>query len=501
MALSRLQQIVIYKEATEATGALFSTLFDAQYAKYLIIDPSLDLSVNVFERNIKRGSLTRLQSLTGTKTGTVRFSMELTGDTATSPDTFPAWGLPLQACGFRQEKLIKLTISAWGANPFYHGATITQGSAVGTVIGTTYPGEPVIWVAQENRLGHTAAGNITAFAAGAVSSTVGSTTSTATVSGTAGTTSGQSITAPAGFAWFPVSYPLSKMTATPSSVLNVGQAIYGSSTGAVGVVALASSSGVSQEVYFRRISGHFTTADTILDAPGGSSLGTISANASQFTLPTLSIGMAKDGVRESVKAARGNVSFAGRIGEPLIMTFEFQGGLNLNSGAPAQDAGNLTGVTYSAQIPPVLIDADIKHGKTATSYTAMYGPCISQFDLTIGNEISFRECMADAAGIQETIISARTPTVSLDPELVTEGTWDYLTQFTGNTGSRISFDVGADLKNKFQFKLGGVNWTGVATGDRNGIATRQLTGALNGGSQSVGATSDDNELILIYQIL
>ena len=211
--------------------------------------------------------------------------------------------------------------------------------------------------------------------------------------------------------------------------------------------------------------------------------------------------MSKDAVRESIKASRGTVSFSGRIGEPMIMSFEFQGGLNENSGASSQDAGNVTGVTYSAQIPPVLLDADLTHGKSGTSLLNMYGPCISQIDIAMANEIGFRECMADAAGIQETVLTARTPTISIDPELVTEGTWDFLEQFTDNTPSRATFVVGSALQNKFTFKMPGVSWTGVTTGDRNGIATRQLQGVLHGGSQSSTSTAEDNELVLIYQIL
>jgi hypothetical protein len=133
--------------------------------------------------------------------------------------------------------------------------------------------------------------------------------------------------------------------------------------------------------------------------------------------------MSKDAVREAIKAARGTVSFSGRIGEPMIMTFEFQGGLSENSGASSQDAGNVTGITYTSQVPPVLLDADLVHMKSGTSWANRYGPCIASIDIAMANEIGFRECMADAAGIQETVLSGRTPTISIDPELVTEGTW------------------------------------------------------------------------------
>ena len=513
MALSRLQQISIAQESTEATATSFASLFTAANSKYLVIDPSLDFSVNVFERNIKRGSLTRLQSLTGTKTGTVRFSMELTGDT--SATGVPAWGLPLRACGFRQEKLTKLTISTITGGPFKHGEIVTQttSGAKGMVVGDTYHGETTLWVAQENHLGFDpGAGSVVAFATTGGYTLSGATSGAtcAAPSAVTGTLTSTSYDAPAGVAWFPWSYPLSLIRTSAAGVLanfSAGDVFYGATSGAVGQFFYADSSGpgAATAIYYRRISGSFSDGEAIYSLPnaGGTQYATLGASggAAQFQIPSLTIGMSKDAVRESIKASRGTVSFSGRIGEPMIMSFEFQGGLNENSGASSQDAGNVTGVTYSAQIPPVLLDADLTHGKSGTSFASMYGPCISQIDIAMANEIGFRECMADAAGIQETVLTARTPTISIDPELVTEGTWDFLEQFTDNTPSRATFVVGSALQNKFTFKMPGVSWTGVTTGDRNGIATRQLQGVLHGGSQSSTSTAEDNELVLIYQIL
>lgn len=513
MALSRLQQISIAQESTEATATSFASLFTAANSKYLVIDPSLDFSVNVYERNIKKSSLTRLQSLTGTKTGTVRFSMELTGDT--SATGVPAWGLPLRACGFRQEKLTKLSIGTITGGPFKHGEIVTQttSGAKGMVVGDTYDGENTLWVAQENHLGFDpGATTVTAFTITAGHTLTGATSGAtcAEPTGVAGTLSGVTYNAPAGVAWFPWSYPLSVIRTDTAGLLvaaTAGSVFYGATSGAVGQFFYADSSGPAAAtlIYYRRISGSFQNSEAIWTGPAGTGtkyadLGA-AGGAAQFQIPSLTLGMSKDAVRESIKASRGTVSFSGRIGEPMIMSFEFQGGLNENSGASSQDAGNVTGVTYSAQIPPVLLDADLTHGKSGTSLLNMYGPCISQIDIAMANEIGFRECMADAAGIQETVLTARTPTISIDPELVTEGTWDFLEQFTDNTPSRATFVVGSALQNKFTFKMPGVSWTSVTTGDRNGIATRQLQGVLHGGSQSSTSTAEDNELVLIYQIL
>lgn len=518
MALSRLQQIAIIQEASEATAATYANLFVAANAKYLVIDPSLDISVNTFERNIKRGSLTRLQSLTGTKTATARFSMELAGDT-TAADA-PVWGLPLRACGFRQERLVRLPIGALtGGNVIPHGTFITGGtsSATGMVVGSVWNGETSLYVAQENMLGHAPeATTVTEFSNGETV-TAGSVTFTIT-GAPRGSSTALTRTAPAGYGWFPWSYSLGVLTTTAVALTSrdVGLTLYSWNGSAnTGVIQIAGykptdttiswGSASAGQIVFRRISGWPVAGDQLRTAPdaGGSLVATVGGtDATQFQIPTLSIGMAKDGVRQAMKAARGTVSFSGRIGEPMIMSFEFQGSVNTNAGAPYQDAGNIAGITYTSQIPPVLLDADLNQGKSSTITSgAEYGPCISQIDIAMANEIAFRECMADAAGIQETILASRAPTITIDPELVAEGSWDYLTQFYNNSTTRARFAVGGTLQNQFIMKMPGVSWTAETTGDRNGIATRQLQGVLHGGSQSSSSTAEDNELALIYRIL
>jgi hypothetical protein len=521
MALSRLQQIAIRQETTEGAAVQFSSLFAASLAKYLVIDPSLDFTVNVFNRNIKRGSFTALPSLTGTRTGTCRFSLELAGDTTAT--AAPTFGLPLRACGFRQEALMRLDIGAITNGPFYHGQMIEQTTtgAKGMVVGTTYTGESYLWVAQENYLGFAfGATTVTPFSTGGSLFVQGSPAGSATCSAptaVAGTYSGLTMDAPAGYAYFPWSYPLSILNVGQISVtIPVNTVLKGATTGALGIwysptgsASGTTGGGTTSTLFIRPIKGTFNTSENITSIDGvttytvastATPLGATVVQNSQFQIPTVSIGMAKDGVRESIKSSRGTVSFSGRIGEPMIMAFEFQGGLNETSNKSAQDAGNIAGITYTQKVPPVLLNADLTHGKTATtSSTDEYGPCISQIDIAMNNQLALRECMADAAGVQETLLAGRAPTISIDPEQIQESVWDFLEQFTDNTVTRAKLVVGSDAQNQFYFKTPGVSWTSVTTGDRNGIATRQLQANLNGGEAATYNSGEDNELVLIYR--
>lgn len=506
MALSRLQQIVLAEEATEGTATALASLFAAANAKHLVIDPSLDYTVNVYNRNVKQDSLTPLQSLTGTKTGTARFSVELSGDTGAT--SVPSWGTPLRACGFRQEKLTKITlpttVGTITGGPFYHGQTVNQVSsgAFGMVVGTTYDTEPTLWVAQENHLGHNPGQSITAFTTGGVISVSGGASTSVNPSAVSGTVSSASYTAPAGVAWFPWSVALASVRTNASGVINTitaGGVFYGQTSGAIGQFYQNMSTGTASatRIYYRKISGTFQVGEVIASQlSGGTTYATLNLGSSQFQIPTLSVGMAKDGVQEAISGSRGSVTFSGRIGEPLIMTFELQGSYH-----SFQDAGNVSGVTHTSQVPPVLLDADLRQGKSGTSYASEYGPCISQFDINMGSTISFKDCMASAAGVEYANLTDRQPTITIDPDLIVEGAWDYLKQFTNNTPSRASFSIGSANQNRFWIKMPGLSYTAVTTGDRNGLATRQLTANLHGGSQTVGATDSDNEMVLIYGIL
>jgi len=493
MALTRLQQIAILEEATEATEQAFSSLFAAGPAGYLVIDPSLNFEVETYQRNIKSGSLTPAQDLAGARLGSARFSLEATARNTTIA-TAPSFDLPLRGCGFRRTTCTRVTIAGGTITngPFKHGETITQATsgAIRTVMGDTYSGATEIFVTSTDGMG---SGTIT---------TTGGLVWTGATSG-ATFTDTSDIDANAAFAWFPYSYAITKLTFDATGLtaaLSVGDVVQGVTSGAIGIVFAAAIVSANTVVYIRRQAGHFSTGETMkIIAPAGSvdaDIGDLAASGFevQVTQPTLSIGMAKDGVREAIYGARGSFSIRGNIGEPLIFEFNFRGAEHSESPA---DGANVANPTIADRVPPVLLGADMSIGKTGLSLANEYEPCISSFSLDSGNQVEFRRCMNAAAGVEEAQLIGRRMTGQIDPELVVESLYDFVGQFTANGVQRIRFQVGTTGPDRFNLRLHNLSATAITDGDRNGTATRQISFGLHSGSQN--SSSGDNEMVIIWE--
>lgn len=488
MALSRLQQICLLEESTEATEQAFSSLFAAAPAGYLPIDPSLNFEVETYERNVKSGSLTPKQALAGARLGSARFSLELTAR-ATTIATAPNFDLPLRACGYRRVTCTRIPITgAISGGPFRHGEIITQaGGVTRTVIGDTYDGATEIFVA--NIDGQTPSTILTTYGLTWTGATSGATfVDVAT------------ITANAAYAWFPYSYALSKIKFDAAGLLDAvtaGDVLQGVTSGAIGVAFYGASVTANTDVYIRRQSGHFTTGETIkrLAPNADASIGVLAAASfeTQVASPTISIGMAKDGVREALYGARGSFSLRGNIGEPAIIEFNFRGAEHSES---PTDGANVASPTATDRVPPVLLGADLKIGKTGLAQSAEYSPCISSFSIDSGNQVEFRRCMSSATGIEEAQIIARRVTGQIDPELVVESLYDFVNQFTANGIQRVRLQFGT-APDRFNLRLHNLSATSITDGDRNGTATRQVSFGLHSGSQN--ATAGDNEMVLIWE--
>lgn len=478
MSLKRLHQLFLVEESTEATA---TTLFTAGNGSYLVMDPTIEFEAPRFERQINRSSLTPLQGLAGMQTGSLKFGLELTGTAAFG--TVPQFGLPLRACGFRQEIVRKLTIGAVTTGPFLHGEAVSQAvsAATGVVVADTYNGQTTLWIAQGNGLG------------------------TGTFNGTniiTGATSGASATASAytangGYAWWPQSYALTQIVM--ATVLDFSVADGDLLQGATSLSlwqAYGAYTTADTTMYLRRISGHFAGTEALNNITQGNAAnasGTITET--QFQIPSLSGGLAKDGVRESIKFARGTVGFSGAIGEPMKLQFDFKGAYNAIA-----DQGNVGGVTFAQSVPPVLLDADLGLGRATApgaTYALEHVPCIRSIELAMNNEVNYNECMANATGIDNTLITARKPSGSFDPDILAESQFPWIADFLANTAFRARFSVGSTLGNKYLMTMPALSTVSAGSGDRNGIATRQIAFELTGGSQTVSSVAIENELVIV----
>ena len=493
MSLKRLHQVFIGQELLEAfafdNSDTTHSLFVAGKGSYLPVDPTIEFTLPRFERTINRASLTPLQGLSGMRSGTMKFGLELTGTTAFG--TVPQFGLPLRACGFRQEVLTKLTIGTITGGPFRHGELVTQttSNATGTVVSDTYNGQTTLWLAQANGLG-----------TGTFDTTGGHTLTGGSSGATA--TAPSAVSSNAGYGWWPQSFALSiiKFNVTGlTSAINEGDLLKGTTSGALGQAFLPYGVSASTIVRIRRVSGHWTAGETVQNVTQAlSNIGVLGVDPceQQIEIPSLSLGIAKDGVRESIRYARGTVSLAGTIGEPMFLNFEFKGAFDA-----VTDQGDVSGVTLGQTVPPVLIDADLGLGHVGDTFAQEYVPCIRTISAAINNDVQYVECMADTSGITNTLIVGRKPTGSIDPDLLPESVFPYMADFLNNTAYRARFTVGSVLGNKFLMTMPALSTSGALTGDRNGISTRQIAFELTGGSQTISSLNVENELVIIAPYL
>jgi hypothetical protein len=224
-----------------------------------------------------------------------------------------------------------------------------------------------------------------------------------------------------------------------------------------------------------------------------------SATVVQDDVPSISIGLNEDGISKAVMGARGTVSLDGKIGDSAKLTFEFTG-----AAYAGEDRALLSGVVTETKPPPVLLGTSIiiasETGSSDPSLIAERTPCITAFQVAMNNEVALRQCMASSSGIKTAEVVGRAPSGSIDPEHEPEATFPVIANFLAGTVMRLRATIGADAANQFRVSLPGLQTTGLPSGGRNGIATRELAFNATGGVRTNASDSpgEDNEIVILY---
>lgn len=486
--LSRLQQIALMQETYEGVGIDHASLFVGGNASFLAQDPDINFDFARIDRKLKSPSLTPAAGLSGKETGTMTFGLELTGG-GSSISTIPQFDLPLRACGFRREVLMRYTISAVTGGPIRHGTRMSQAvsTAVATVVGDVYDGDTYFWCTVENGLG-----TGTPNASG-----------TWTVVGGSATISVSARQVNAALGYWPVSQPITVLTLDSAGLqnnLSIGDLIYGVTSKAYGLIYEDYTSGASvTAIRNLRQTGQFAEGETVKRVSDDAEVGVLEADPvvwdKQLVCPTVSAGMTKNGVRESIKGARGNVKFNCVVGEQVIMDFEFKGAYNDHD-----DGVNIaaSGITYAQAIPPLCKGLGMTIG-TGTDAT-LFSPNMTNLTLDMGNNVQLRESFNAASGIFAAEIVSRSPSGSMNPEALPEGVHAWIGNWKDNQTERIKWNVGTTDGNLFQFQVASFSSKNVKTGDRNGRMTREIEFDLTTGtSTGQPVTDQDNEIVIIWQ--
>lgn len=494
MALTRLQQLCIAAENVEGTVISSPALFSSGNAKYLAIDPSITFEVETYQRDVARETFTPLSPLAGAVLGNCTFSLEMNAKVSSSISAIPQWDLPLVASGFRRERLIRLTFGAGTTAVINHGATITSGSGTAFVVGTYLTGSTYVWCTKgtNNNLGNTT--TLTTAAATVGGSGVGTTTA---------------VVSDAGVGYWPSSVALYTITTSAGIgvALSANDVIVGNSTGAIAIVYYAqSTTGSAVPIYVRRIQGTFTSSDNNCTVyRDGAVVASTTIAVSTFIQsfdtaavknisPTVSIGLSKDGVRESIKGARGSVSISGNVGEPVLLNFNFQG-IKDN----VIDSGSISGVTYDDDTPPVLLGSSMTVADAGiTALANAKSMCATSFNIDMANDVQYRRCITAATGIDGIYYNGRSPNGTINPDQSPELDFDYMNNYFTSGNMRLDVTVGSTAPDKFRLSAINSAITSVGQGDRNGLITRDIAFALHSGSSS--STSGDNEFVIIWDL-
>lgn len=211
-------------------------------------------------------------------------------------------------------------------------------------------------------------------------------------------------------------------------------------------------------------------ASTLLPACGfaattGGSYGLVSSFSA---MKCLSMGVYEDGLLKQLHGAMGTFKIAGEDGKPLRFDFEFTGVYTSTTDVA------LISPTYPSRVPPAFLGATLTIG----SYT----PVVSKLDIDLGNNVSLRQDVTNAAGYASAAIGARKVSGSCDPEAVLVASYDAYGTWLGGTTAALTVSVGSS-GDAINITAPALQLTSVNEGDRDGIQSHDLTFDLLAGSQ------------------
>jgi len=185
---------------------------------------------------------------------------------------------------------------------------------------------------------------------------------------------------------------------------------------------------------------------------------TYSPESSLAAIPTMTIATYRDGLRKQTKGARGNAKYSAKSGEPGMLEFEFIGvDVDVTDVALPTPSGIETTIPF-----PLL---------SAVFSIASFQAFVSQLQFDMGNVLERRGDINQASGFISTLLTDREPKGSFDPEDELVATHDFYGRWKANTTGLLTWKHGSTAGNIVTFSIPKAQYTKIAEGDRNGIAT------------------------------
>ncbi len=191
------------------------------------------------------------------------------------------------------------------------------------------------------------------------------------------------------------------------------------------------------------------------------SVGFSSASIALYTVPE-----SGNQIKATIRGARGTVKWSPKVGEPIMLEFEFEGVYN-----GVSDAAGLTASGLETTKPQPFLNTAFTLGG--------FSHKISTFSVDMGIKLALREDLAQAEGYFSALIVDREPKFSFDPEKELVATHDYYGKVISATEAAMSSTIGATAGNIVTISAPKCQYVQVREGSRNGIACYMIDGKLN----------------------
>jgi len=487
-SVKRLHQAFILIPSQESQALTFNDLVDPSNANLLVIDPTFTIEKENFDRtNVNRPSVSPLQPLAGITTGSASFGVELSTTTGTNE---PGWSTVMQACGMRVDTMWAQEIDS----------TLTPKTGY-EAIGA---GERIVQAGSgaKGYLVHTVRAGTTPDLHAYIRLDEGSETPDGTTAWTSDDSDGlftaTSLAKDVGYCWTPASFGTQWIVGTlATTAFTVGEIVTDGTTSAIGVVVEALPTGAGT-MKIRRLNGEFagsggTYTGSALPTPG---VFTSSASWSQHECVAVNLGLIEDSRIKRGEGWRGSWAFSAELGGAGRLDFSMKGLVS-----STEDAGAIAGTTYTAEVPPVLLNQTFIAGKDTEDLDAVASPRLQSIAFDHGTEVDMPRDASEPTGVYDgAFIVGRSSTGSLNLTVEPESVYGWLERMRNGDPIAILQELVSpnDANKVIRVEAPGALLVSESGGDQNGFATTDFS--LQLGSRGVaGADIVDAELILSYQ--
>ena len=164
---------------------------------------------------------------------------------------------------------------------------------------------------------------------------------------------------------------------------------------------------------------------------------------------------------------RGTYTMEAQAGQRATLQFTFTGRLLEVPSAATMPASP----TYDTVVPPIVESVNLTAGGVAMA--------AQQFGFDQANGVQLRESVNAAEGFVGAIITSRTPTFSMNPEMELEGTHPFWGNMTGGTEFAVNTVLGTVAGNICTINAPKAQYTGINNAQRNLLRTYDATLRLN----------------------